>query len=195
MIRRIAGPDWLRVRTLVYCRGSAQSLRCKPWPNGPIVGAKMSMLSPTTAVSSSIARGPSRRPMDLTVVIPAAGEAANLALLLPQIVKSLTSLRIEHEILIVTPDARPRSRSGNGRRATCESSGRSNAAMAGRCCAGSARQWRYILTMDADLSHPPTFIRTLWEARDVGGSGHRLALRRRAARAEMPRVRTCSAAS
>ena len=47
--------------------------------------------------------GHSQRVMDLTVVIPAADEEPNLALLMPQIVAVLDSLRIAYEILVVLP--------------------------------------------------------------------------------------------
>src|SRR4029450_7831379 len=43
----------------------------------------------------------SRRVVDLTVVIPAADEGTNLALLLPQIVAVLDSIRIDYEVLVV----------------------------------------------------------------------------------------------
>src|SRR6185295_2784328 len=97
-----------------------------------------------------------------TVVIPAAQEAANLALLLPQLRETLASLGIEHEVLIVTPDrdlvAAQETAGGSARVLQQEQRGYGGALLTGF----SAARGQYILTMDADLSHPPMFIREIW---------------------------------
>ena len=155
-------------------------------PRWPILTAKLP--SPSTAVPSSITQGPSRRKIDLTVVIPAAQEAANLALLLPQLRETLTSLGIGHEVLIVTPDrdlVAAQETAGEDARVLQQSQrGYGGALLSGF----SAARGEYILTMDADLSHPPTFIREIWAARmsaEVVVASRYV----KGGRAEMPRTR------
>jgi dolichol-phosphate mannosyltransferase len=103
--------------------------------------------------------------LDLTVVIPSANEGPNLALLMPQIGAVLDSLQIDYEILVVVP--RGDAEIGQDgwppgvRVLQQERRGYGGALLRGF----SEAKGRYILTMDADLSHLPTFIRTLWEAR------------------------------
>ncbi len=104
--------------------------------------------------------------MDLTVVIPAADEEPNLARLLPQISAILNSLRIDYEILVVLPAGHTEvahdSWAPNVRVLRQERRGYGGALLHGF----DEAKGRYILTMDADLSHPPAFVRTLWDARD-----------------------------
>jgi dolichol-phosphate mannosyltransferase len=103
--------------------------------------------------------------VDLTVVIPAVDEAENLSVLLPRVRDILDSLRIVYEVLVVTRDADPETAAHAGaagaRVVQQERRGYGGALLRGFAEA----RGEYILTMDADLSHPPTFIRTLWEAR------------------------------
>jgi len=126
----------------------------------------LSAAAPPGATTQSTLPRTSQRVMDLTVVIPAADEEPNLALLMPQIVAVLDSLRIAWEILVVLP-------AGNAEAAQegwppavrilrQERRGYGGALLRGF----SEAKGRYVLTMDADLSHPPAFIRTLWEARE-----------------------------
>jgi glycosyltransferase involved in cell wall biosynthesis len=113
--------------------------------------------------------------IDLSIVIPALHEGENLALLLPRLREVLAALEVRAEIVIVTqrPD-----------RATVEAAARAGAQVVeqaergygGALLTGFARaQGRYLLTMDADLSHPPTFIHAAAPERHH----HCLALRRR----------------
>jgi dolichol-phosphate mannosyltransferase len=126
--------------------------------------------------------------IDLSVVIPALDEGENLGLLLPRLQEVLDGLGTRAEIIIVTQRLD---------RLTAEAVGRAGAQLleqsepgyGGALLTGFAQaHGRYVLTMDADLSHPPTFIRDLWARRHqapiiiasrytVGGA------------AEMPRLR------
>jgi SAM-dependent methyltransferase len=98
-------------------------------------------------------------------VIPAADEGPNLSLLLPDLRAVLESLRIDYEVLIVTPPgdavaAQPAPAIGV-RVLEQEGGGYGGALLRGF----DEARGEFILTMDADLSHPPTFIRDLWEVR------------------------------
>jgi dolichol-phosphate mannosyltransferase len=126
--------------------------------------------------------------IDLTVVIPAADEAENLSVLLPRVQETLESLGILHEILVVARDpdrATIALASAAGGRAIQQN----QPGYGGALLRGFAEaRGDYILTMDADQSHPPTFIRTLWEAR----SSAEVVVASRyvpGGRADMPRVR------
>ncbi len=102
----------------------------------------------------------------LSVVIPAKDQAAHLDRLLPALRQELQSLEISHEILAPT----------NPRYGAALREGFAEA------------RGEYILTLDADGSHDPSFLRSIWAARNgvevviasryVPGGG-----------AEMPRVR------
>jgi dolichol-phosphate mannosyltransferase len=103
--------------------------------------------------------------MDISVVIPARREGPNLALLLPAIRQVLDALGISSELLIVTDEPDP---------ATVEAAERAHAEIivqeepgyGGALLGGFARaRGAYLLTMDADLSHGPEFIRALWAQR------------------------------
>jgi dolichol-phosphate mannosyltransferase len=104
-------------------------------------------------------------PLDLTVVIPAADEAENLAALLPQLARTLSGLRIDHEVLVVTAGADPKveavAASVGARAIAQKRPGYGGALLDGFAEARGA----YVLTMDADQSHPPTFVEQLWQAR------------------------------
>ncbi|MCX6563173.1 MAG: glycosyltransferase [Candidatus Aminicenantes bacterium] len=104
--------------------------------------------------------------MDLSIVIPALNEGENLKTLLPEIRKSIAALALESEILVVTQDRDPltdEAAAASGARVIKQvERGYGGALLAGFATAGGA----YILTMDADFSHQPSFIRDLWAARD-----------------------------
>jgi dolichol-phosphate mannosyltransferase len=101
----------------------------------------------------------------LSVIIPALNERENLEVLIPRIQAVTRELGIEAEILVVNGP----SRDGTAEAATALSArvvpqkerGYGGALVAGFAAASA----EYVLTMDADLSHPPTFIGDLWNHR------------------------------
>lgn len=103
--------------------------------------------------------------IDLTVAIPALNEGPNLAFLLPQLRQVLDDLNIRYEILIITRNADQQTRDEAARvRAVVveqQERGYGGALLAAFQTASGA----YILTMDADLSHSPNFIREMWSQR------------------------------
>jgi glycosyltransferase involved in cell wall biosynthesis len=124
-----------------------------------------------------------RNDLDLSIAIPALNEGPNLALLLPDLQEVLGSLNLGYEILVVTRQADEqtvRAAEGAGARVIEQQErGYGGALLA----AFAAARGRYLLTMDADLSHPPNFIRDLWSQRHAaevtvasryvdGGSAH-----------------------
>lgn len=102
---------------------------------------------------------------DLSVVLPAKGEGPNLRQLLPDLRHVLESLEIAAEILVVVdrPDdsSADAARAAGARSVVQSAKGYGGALAAG--FAAAAGPW--ILTMDADLSHRPTFVRDLWARR------------------------------
>jgi dolichol-phosphate mannosyltransferase len=103
--------------------------------------------------------------MDLSVVIPARREGRNLALLLPAVRRVVERLGITYELLIVTDEPDPVTAAAT-ERAQAEIVLQEEPGYGGALLAGFARaRGRYLLTMDADLSHGPDFIRGLWAQR------------------------------
>jgi len=104
--------------------------------------------------------------LDLSVIIPAHNEGPNLRVLLPQIRTILDNLGIESEVLVVVRDVETQTReavgSGLGTIVQQREPGYGGALRTGFSRAAG----RYVLTMDADLSHPPTFVADLWRRRD-----------------------------
>jgi dolichol-phosphate mannosyltransferase len=128
------------------------------------------------------------RPLDLSVVIPARDEGDNLARLLPEIREVLDSLVVRSEILVVTsPGDELTTRAAEKAGATVLEQVEPGYGGALRLGFQNARG-RFVLTMDADYSHPPKFIADLWRARDeaeiIIGSRYVPG-----GRAEMPRTR------
>jgi len=126
--------------------------------------------------------------VDLSVVIPALGEGENLTLLLPELRVALDSLDLRHEILVVTAatDAETMSAAeAAGAQVVVQAErGYGGALLTGFAKAAGA----FILTMDADLSHPVPFIRAIWQAR----TGAEVVIASRytpGGKAEMPRGR------
>jgi dolichol-phosphate mannosyltransferase len=105
-------------------------------------------------------------PCDLSVIIPALHEAGNLRELLPQIRDILAPLSIQYEIIVIDEQAdeqtRPVVLENHARLLSPTSHGYALAVVAGF----QASRGAYLITMDADLSHPPDFLRELWLARD-----------------------------
>jgi dolichol-phosphate mannosyltransferase len=103
--------------------------------------------------------------MDISVVIPALGEAENLDLLLPELHSVLNDLGIQYEILIITLESDTQTAASarkNGARVVLQDIRGYGRALADGFEAASGE---YILTMDADLSHPARFVREIWQAR------------------------------
>jgi dolichol-phosphate mannosyltransferase len=100
--------------------------------------------------------------LEVSVIIPSLNEGANLALLLPLVRETLDRMKIGYEILIVTSQADPETleAASNNRVKVVEQEERG---YGGALLKGFAEaRAGYILTMDADLSHRPTFIPDLW---------------------------------
>ena len=104
--------------------------------------------------------------LDLSVIVPAHNEGPNLRVLLPQLRAILDGLGIEAEVVVVVrhPDAQTREAVGGGLGTIVQQRepGYGGALRTGFALA----RGRYVLTMDADLSHPPTFAADLWRRRD-----------------------------
>ena len=121
--------------------------------------------------------------LDLSVIIPALNEGPNLAILLPWLSEVIESLGIDYEVIVVTEkadDETIRAASISGALVFEQTSkGYGGALLDGfRTAKGS-----FYLTMDADLSHRPTFVEDLWREREKaditiasryagGGSAH-----------------------
>ncbi len=104
--------------------------------------------------------------IDLTIVIPALHEGPNLAILLPQVQDLFLDRDISCEILVVSRNTDAETLEVGERFGVTiieqEGPGYGSALTTGfRKAKG-----KYILTMDADLSHLPTFILDLWAKRD-----------------------------
>ncbi|RPI30693.1 MAG: glycosyltransferase [Chloroflexota bacterium] len=106
---------------------------------------------------------------DLTVVIPALNEAENLAVLLPDIHRILSRMNICYSIVVVDEHADDKTRQvvaqNHAVLLSPPTRGYANALRAGFDIAACD----YLVTMDADYSHPPDFLRDLWESRDTSG--------------------------
>lgn len=106
--------------------------------------------------------------LDLSVVIPSKNEGPNLDVLLPKLQAALDELHLRTEILVVdaaSDDGTPDIVASHGARYLSEKAkGYGHAILTGAQEARGA----YIITMDADHSHPTKFIADLWAARDKG---------------------------
>src|SRR5258705_5352980 len=102
---------------------------------------------------------------DLTVVIPALNERENLELLLPLLQDTLAQLELNAEIIVVDGGSHDDSQLAAqrlGARVVVQTErGYGGALVAGFAAANAP----YVVTMDADLSHPPQFLKDFWEQR------------------------------
>ena len=106
-------------------------------------------------------RGP-----ELSILIPAWNERANLELLIPALQDVVRKIGVTSELIVVDGG------SHDGTRETAQSLGarvlqQRERGYGGALLAGfSASSAEYIVTLDADLSHPPVFIEEFWRRRD-----------------------------
>ena len=106
--------------------------------------------------------------VELSVILPAHNEGRNLAVLLPRLRQVLAEIGVGAEILLVV-----RARDEE----TLRAAGTSGAQVIEQLSPGyggalrtgfALSRSRYLLTMDADLSHEPRFVADLWNARGSG---------------------------
>jgi dolichol-phosphate mannosyltransferase len=103
---------------------------------------------------------------DLSIVIPVWNGDHNLGRLLPQLSRALRTLPATAEILVVLPPGDPVEQlvaGAGGRVVPVREAGYGSALNAGL----GASRGRWVVTMDADYSHHPEFVRTLWLNRDA----------------------------
>lgn len=102
---------------------------------------------------------------DLTIIIPALNEQENLKVLLPQIHSVLADLSITFEVIVVDGGSRDDTQKvaqAEGARVVEQTErGYGGALMAGFAASASP----HVATMDADLSHPPVFLKDFWQQR------------------------------
>jgi dolichol-phosphate mannosyltransferase len=141
-------------------------------------------------IPSFVPSPPDRRQAryQLTVVIPAHNQGAHLDRLLPALRHELRSLEISHELLVVH---------GGSTDGTAEVAERHDARLVRQTTPGYGVALRagfdhalgeYVLTLDADGSHDPSFLRAIWAARN----GVEVVIASRyvpGGAAEMPRLR------
>jgi len=103
--------------------------------------------------------------LDLTVLLLAWNEADNLTTLLPRITAVVNRLGLKHEVVVVdagSSDGTPEVAARHGARVMRQTRpGYSAALLDGLALA----RGRFIATMDADLSHDPELLETMWERR------------------------------
>jgi dolichol-phosphate mannosyltransferase len=103
----------------------------------------------------------------LSIVIPAMNEAENLSRLIPQTWHTVERIGCKTEIIVVvgssTDQTATVARENGAIVVEQVSKGYGGALVEGFAAANG----EYILTMDADLSHTPVFIGTLWAARET----------------------------
>lgn len=110
-------------------------------------------------------------PPDLSVILPAYEEAENLEMLLPALQGVLSGMAIPYEIVVVDASI-PR----DATQSICERHAARYVPRVGGALYGHAirtaqtiARGRYVITMDADGSHGPSFITQLWAYRDQAG--------------------------
>jgi glycosyltransferase involved in cell wall biosynthesis len=102
---------------------------------------------------------------DISIVIPALNERENLELLLPLLAEVLASLQLDAEIIVAdggsTDGSQELAKQAGARVVTQSERGYGGGLLAGFAAARAP----FVVTMDADLSHPPVFLRDFWQER------------------------------
>ena len=101
----------------------------------------------------------------VTVLIPALNEGPNLAVLLPRLARTLDELQLANDVIVITKEGDTETieaASAGGAKVLLQTSeGYGGALVDGlRQATG-----KYVLTLDADLSHSPSFVKDMWELR------------------------------
>jgi dolichol-phosphate mannosyltransferase len=105
--------------------------------------------------------------VELSIVVPAMNEEENIAQLIPRAWRVLGRIGCTAEIIVVVGPSR------DGTSTTARACGARVIEQRSRGYGGAlaegfaAAKGEYVLTMDADLSHAPVFIATLWAARQT----------------------------
>lgn len=104
--------------------------------------------------------------VEVAILIPAWNEGTNLESLLPAVHEVLRGLDVDAEIIVIDGGSRDRTRSiaeAQGALVVMQQEpGYGGALLAGFASTSA----RYIVTMDADLSHRPIFIEEFWKRRE-----------------------------
>ena len=104
-------------------------------------------------------------PPDLTVIIPALNEEKNLEILLPLLSGVITDLGLAVDIIVVDGGSHDETKAvanGLGARVVVQQErGYGGALLTGFAAATAP----YVITMDADLSHQPVFLKDFWQQR------------------------------
>ena len=106
-----------------------------------------------------------RAKTELSVLIPALHKGPNLAVLLPWLNRILEELKMSHEVIVITKDDDSETISAatvaGAQVLTQVSNGYGGALIDGL----KQSVGEFILTLDADLSHRPEFVRDMWDSR------------------------------
>ena len=102
---------------------------------------------------------------DLSVLIPALHEGPNLAVLLPWLNRILDELQVNYEVIVVTKEDDSETitaAAADGAQVLLQvSNGYGGALIDGL----KQSRGEFVLTLDADLSHRPDFVRDMWDSR------------------------------
>ena len=102
---------------------------------------------------------------DISIVIPAWNERENLEILLPLLRAVIDELGLSSEIIVADGGSVDGSREF-ARQSGAEVVTQSERGYGGALLAGfAAARAPYVVTMDADLSHPPVFLKDFWQQR------------------------------
>jgi len=107
-----------------------------------------------------------KKQKDLSVVLPSYNEGDNIGILVSKLNKTLSSMNLNYEIIVID------GRSKDKTQETARAAGAVVVEQKGKGYGDALKEGfrtakgKYVLTMDADLSHDPIFIRVLWENRE-----------------------------